>query len=261
MKRFRLLYAGVGAAALLGASVAANAGVTITNGVTQGTFATAESTPSYPDGASYNAAYTNVLTPDPSVSAVASAGGSIPWIVTQADSYVEYYFTVVGSGSAPSALLSVNYSLSVNQIASAGDAYATHVAGDSVSAQAELTVGSVGINLLCNGTNCSGGNAGPNSAWQQGNASFYVTPNVANEVYIYASAYVEGNGYASAMVDPVITIDPTFLANNPGYSLAFDQGVGNTAAPEPSTWVLMTLGLGLMGSGLRKRASQRLRPA
>jgi hypothetical protein len=67
----------------------------------------------------------------------------------------------------------------------------------------------------------------------------------------YANAFLGQVAYASA--DPLIQIDPTFLANNPGLSLDFSAGIENGiagAVPEPSTWAMMILGfagLGLMG--------------
>jgi hypothetical protein len=64
-----------------------------------------------------------------------------------------------------------------------------------------------------------------------------------------ASAPVEGvssvvnTGGARASVDPYFAIDPS----TPGYSLAFSDGIGNsstspTAVPEPSSWILLSIG-------------------
>ncbi len=65
-----------------------------------------------------------------------------------------------------------------------------------------------------------------------------------------------GASFATATVDPLVTIDPAFLAANPGYSLVFADGVTNAIAPVPElpAPVLLLAGLGLLGvSGLRRR--------
>jgi hypothetical protein len=65
-------------------------------------------------------------------------------------------------------------------------------------------------------------------------------------------AGLPGLGSFSASADPMITIDPTFLAQNPGYSLVFSP---NLAVPEPASWALMLIGVGGLGAALR--ASRR----
>jgi len=69
---------------------------------------------------------------------------------------------------------------------------------------------------------------------------------------------IVGSGVANVFIDPVFTIDPTFAAAHPEYSLVFSQGVGNGASdvgavPEPAAWLLMLSGLGVVGSVLRRR--------
>jgi hypothetical protein len=52
-------------------------------------------------------------------------------------------------------------------------------------------------------------------------------------------------GTATAFVDPLISIDPTFLALHPEYSIVVDAGIGNggvAAVPEPSSLALMMAG-------------------
>ena len=60
---------------------------------------------------------------------------------------------------------------------------------------------------------------------------------------------------AYAMVDPLVSIDPAFLAANPGYSLVFAPGVVNMAAavPEPAAALLMLVGLPGLGAVVRAR--------
>jgi hypothetical protein len=69
------------------------------------------------------------------------------------------------------------------------------------------------------------------------------------------TATTSGPGAFSASVDPahLISIDPTFLANHPGYSL-----VVNTGAPEPGAWSMMLLGAAGLGAALRRRRGELL---
>jgi hypothetical protein len=69
------------------------------------------------------------------------------------------------------------------------------------------------------------------------------------------------NSLYSAMVDPYIQIDPTFLASYPlgTFSLVFSSNVNlSSTIPEPRTWAMMLLGLAGFGfAGYRKaRGSQ-----
>ncbi len=72
----------------------------------------------------------------------------------------------------------------------------------------------------------------------------------------------EGAGVYSASADPMITLDPTFLADNPGetFTLVFSSNINPNGIPEPSTWAMLLLGfagIGLAGY----RASRRAPPS
>ena len=58
-----------------------------------------------------------------------------------------------------------------------------------------------------------------------------------------------GQDSANAVADPFIQIDPSFAAANPGFSVEVSPGISNSAVsstPEPSTFSLIILALGIM---------------
>jgi hypothetical protein len=59
----------------------------------------------------------------------------------------------------------------------------------------------------------------------------------------------DSTGSVSATLDPDIMIDPSWLTENPGYSLT----VSPSPSPEPGAWALMILGFGALGAALRAR--------
>jgi hypothetical protein len=66
--------------------------------------------------------------------------------------------------------------------------------------------------------------------------------NTLYDMQVLASGYSSlGTGNFSATVDPTISIDPTWLASNPGYTLEFSSNL-TAAVPEPSAWAMMLLG-------------------
>jgi hypothetical protein len=86
--------------------------------------------------------------------------------------------------------------------------------------------------------------------------SFSSTTGVINWIEIVANGTVYKDGAFSSFADPVIAIDPLFLAANPGFSLTFSPNLGGGplgGVPEPATWALMLAGFGLAGQALRGR--------
>ena len=65
------------------------------------------------------------------------------------------------------------------------------------------------------------------------------------EVDLLVSAAARSSASAAASVDPVFVLPA-------GYTIEFSEGVGNVAAPEPSTWAMMLVGFaGLAFAGCR----------
>jgi hypothetical protein len=68
----------------------------------------------------------------------------------------------------------------------------------------------------------------------------------------------EGSGYA--FVDPMVIIDPIWLADHPGFTIDFSPNVISVSTPtsdvpEPSTLAIFLLGIGTIGRTLRARRS------
>jgi hypothetical protein len=71
-------------------------------------------------------------------------------------------------------------------------------------------------------------------------------------------------GFAEAYADPYIFVDPTFLASHPGFAVQVSAGIGNaplvSAVPEPETYAMMMLGIGLIAAARRRAAKRRSAP-
>ena len=64
---------------------------------------------------------------------------------------------------------------------------------------------------------------------------------------------LSGPGNWSATVDPSVVIDPTFLADNPAYSLIIDPNPVTSPTPEPGTLALFGSGLFVLAGAVRRR--------
>lgn len=97
--------------------------------------------------------------------------------------------------------------------------------------------------------------------------SFYVESDVPIEVTLFARCAVPARGSCSANADPMFSIDPTFLSDNPDFSLEFSAGIVNTlgvppgGVPEPATWAMMLVGFAGIGWTLRRRGRRAVAAA
>lgn len=193
----------------------------------------------------------------PGISVQATSGNSpFPGTTYAAGADVIYWFNVSGAAGT-------NVPINI--------AFHDKVAGGGGSAQAYIDAGwtqwftysgvlegagfsetnSGGVtSYLCNFTSC----ATPLTSF---NAQ--VEANTAVRIEINANAA----GPATAYMDPLVTVDPTWARNNPALAsqVAFEfypgaqNGFGafTAGAPEPATWSLMFAGFGLLGGALRGR--------
>jgi hypothetical protein len=180
----------------------------------------------------------------------ASANGSaIDGGSTSAQAILGYSFEVLG----PS-----NVTVPLSIIGSA-DTAAGGMLGTSSWATSALQVKNSSNVSLAYFTLCSGLTGGgclplAHANWS---ASFGVTANTISKVGMEAQGGAHGGvvaGTFSATVDPIITIDPLFLALNPGYSLVFSANISQPV-PESGTAAMFALGLtGLAFARTRRRA-------
>jgi hypothetical protein len=174
-----------------------------------------------------------------------------------AQSILAYQFVVVGPDSGPvpiivrgSATSSVtgeyiDYGYHDNQTATAS-------AGLRVSNLSGLTDG---YELAC--ASDVAGECGSFPSTFSGDLDVSIAPGTTEFVSLVVNVFATYAASASAELDPIIFVDPTF-ADASEYSIQVSSGIGNLApeaVPEPTAWALMILGLGLAGGGLR--ASRR----
>ncbi len=76
------------------------------------------------------------------------------------------------------------------------------------------------------------------------NYAYSLTTNTLGDVSMYASGS-SPLGSFTATIDPTISIDPGWLALNPGYKVVLSSNI--TPVPEPDTYAMMLAGLGLLG--------------
>jgi|HubBroStandDraft_1064217.scaffolds.fasta_scaffold02261_2 MYXO-CTERM domain-containing protein len=195
-----------------------------------------------------------------------------------AGAQLDYYFAAVG----PSANVSVP--VTITALVGATAAGVSTVSGDAyvVWYLNGVQQGKVNVGTGCNSGTCSSNDyvdgvpANDEIATSQGlliKDAPFTTTSVAEtsttlndgsaiEIRAAGTAYY-GSGTFSASADPVIEIDPTWLALNPGYHLVFSPnvtpptgtGTGTGSVPEPDTLLLGLLGLAGIALSPRRRSA------
>jgi hypothetical protein len=93
-----------------------------------------------------------------------------------------------------------------------------------------------------------------------GNIATFIPSNSVEQIELFVQGQA-GGGSATSFADPILAIDPGFLAANPGFSLVLSEGIGNPVAdipvPEPASWSLLGTGILALLLCLSNRASAR----
>ena len=174
-------------------------------------------------------------------------------IISSASAIAQYYYAVIGPADV-SVPMGINGS--IGTFVAGGDPGGTQT---SVTGQIAYTIGSGGSTVSVKA--CStlaavfpGCTVYPTSA-SLVNAPYTVTANTVQSVIssLGGSTGTSNNASSySGTIDPIVNIDPTWLANNPGYSLVVSS---NFAVPLPPAVWLFGSALGLMGAVRRKITS------
>jgi hypothetical protein len=173
----------------------------------------------------------------PNVSAQASVIGSGSDGV---NAYLTYYFAVNGP-SNKAVPITIFANGSISQAAVSSDNGATINFGTPSGTSAL-------VNITCGQFDCSGKSfalAAPESI--NSNTQYSLTLQV--QVYANTLVYGQGSDTQSGYIDPAISIDPTFLLDNPSFKLVLSPDAGNTISPVPetSTWAMLLLGFAGIG--------------
>jgi hypothetical protein len=204
----------------------------------------------------------NPVSVDPSVSAYASSSQTV--IGPGAEAFVSYQFLVSFPTSSPSAL--VPFAIDLTATGSTSQTNSPTAAVPAALAYLWIYNGNQLVFEACAGSTgsttnsaCDGRQA--KSSFSLSNLQIAILPNTAYTVVLTAEASIynsaldqnaiDASATASAEIDPIISIDPATLAQNPDAQLFLSQSVD--AVPEPSTWAMLLIGFAGMGFAAYRR--------
>jgi len=179
---------------------------------------------------------------------------------------IYYYYQVVSPPDAtPGATVPMTISANLTTAASGFNSSADTAINLGYQYNPEEFIGSIGATTSCSASTCTSQSDVLGALGKLGTLTLV---NLPFSVFADTPAYVEllsesgtayGSGMASATVDPVIAIDPTWLAENPGYTLEISSNVTQTPpVPLPaSAWLMLSALGGLALIGRRRIALQR----
>lgn len=180
---------------------------------------------------------------------------NFPATEVQGSAGIQYYFEILGPANqfVP---LTITGSLSSSSVAGDINAYA-NTTGQILYQYVDSGGSQNGAAISCSSLNNSCGGL-PTSVSLS--ASFSQLTNSIGTVTLLAGGTTAGavSSSYSVTADPIISINPTFLANNPGYSLVFSSNISApqpASVPEPSTILLFGAGLVGLVAWRRKQAA------
>jgi len=185
-----------------------------------------------PAGCTLGASFLAAGTPDPSVSF--SLGGDSLGQAALASVYLVYYFQIVAPVDELVAL-------------SMDGAYSLFAGVPGLGGSSRVNV-SDGFSSFT-----------ANSLYDAQSGSFHMTDtfmtNVGYQILLEADGSYRGIDTIGALLDPTLTIDPSWLSAHPGATLELSAGLDNiSAVPEPSTWRMGLIGgLALLAGAWRQR--------
>jgi hypothetical protein len=171
-----------------------------------------------------------------------------------ASASVFYYFAVVPPQDFDPFVkvpVIVSAFLTTGITATEGD-FLVHTFGRAAMGVSSEGIGELGKSV-CSG-DCSGQIVTDPGSTLDGSWTIDLFPQVTNEVFLSAQIELSSlfQSSASALADPYIQIDPSFLSTHPGFSVVVSDGVANSprgsggtsTVPEPAT--VWSLGFGLL---------------
>jgi hypothetical protein len=144
-------------------------------------------------------------------------------------------------------------------VGNSGSATGNGAGFNNNSAAIDVSINSTSVFSACSGYGCVGpaSFSGTRTAYVLAYSGNLDTPS-EHRVALTSSVSTNSNyeySFAHAYVDPIIAIDPAFLAAHPGLTLSFSAGVPVPAVPLPaSAWLLLGGMLGLIE--VRRRQGQ-----
>jgi hypothetical protein len=248
------------AAALVAAAAAPNAAWALPNSTLDYSYYSAVQ--SYGAGSYSGAGYNVILSNSPSLaldsswnSANTSFGGEQQWQAT-----VSYWVQVNGPTAGVAVPLDVTYSMTLSTTVSGG-AYALAGARFTYDSDPNYTYAPVDISTggYTDGATSSGGTI----AFSETTGTAFPAGFSAVETLYYAG------GQASAVIDPVYSIDPSFASVDPNYltdySLSFSPNIQNagpsSAVPEAGSLPILAAGLAGLLQVIGFRRSRRAQAA